>query len=109
MDSEIFRDRYDKLSPECEIILPEIWDSVVKPGWVVELRFWNFRMAGEVSREDREAGVEKIVPVVRATAAATRQLYFGASPETRVARARGRTFFRRWLGGWDSTVSVALR
>ena len=62
-----------------------------------------------MSREDREAGVEEFAPVVRVTAATTMHLYVGASPDIGVAGARRRASFRRWLGVWDSTVSVALR
>ena len=42
LNSQVFRGSYDILSTTGEIILPEIWDSVVKPGWTVELRLGKF-------------------------------------------------------------------
>ena len=108
MDSEIFRGRYDILSPSGEIILPEIWDSVVMPGWVVELRFWDVQIADETDRKDRGAGVEEIAPVVASTAAATRQSCIETCAESQVATAKRRASFRRWLGSRRSTPSNAL-
>lgn len=108
MDSKIFRGRYDILSPAGEIVLPEIWDSVVKPGWVVELRFWDFGKDGETDPKDREAGVKEIAPMVELTSTATRQSCIEASPETQLATAKRRASFRRWLGSRRSIASVAL-
>ena len=108
MDSKIFRGRYDILSPTGEIVLPEIWDSVVKPGWVVELRFWDFRTADETDGKDREAGIDEIAPMVQLTSAATRQSCIEASPETQMATAKRRASLRRWLGSRRSIASVAL-
>ena len=39
LHSHVMRGDYDILSPTGEIILPGIWASVIKPGWVVELCF----------------------------------------------------------------------
>ena len=108
MDSEIFRGRYDILSPSGEIILPEIWDSVVMPGWIVELRFWDFRIADETDRKDRGASAEEIAPVVALTAAAARQSCIETSAESQVATAKRRASFRRWIGSRRSTASIAL-
>ena len=108
MNSKIFRGSYDILSPSGEIILPEIWDSVIKPGWVVELRFWDFRTAEETDRKDPGASAEEIAPVIQSTSAATTQPCVEASPETQMATARRRASFRTWLGSRRSTPSVAL-
>lgn len=108
MNSKIFRGSYDILSPSGEIILPEIWDSVIRPGWVVELRFWDFRTAEETDRKDPEAGVVEIAPMVQSIAAATRQICVEASPENQLTTAKRRASFRTWLGSRRLTPSVAL-
>ena len=108
MNSKIFRGSYDILSPAGEIILPEIWDSVIKPGWVVELRFWNFRTAEKTDRKDPEVGVVETAPMVQSTSAATGQSCIEASPGTQMVTARRRASFRTWLGSRRSTPSVVL-
>ena len=108
VDSRIFRGRYDILSPEGEIILPEIWDSVIRPGWVVELRFWDFRTAEGTNRMDPEARVDEVASMVRLTSTGPMQAYVEASPETQMATAKRRTSFRGWLGSRRSARSVAL-
>ena len=109
MNSKIFRGSYDILSPSGEIILPEIWDSVIRPGWVVELRLWGFQKAAETDRRDPETGAVEIKPVVQsALTDATRRSYIEASPETRLATAKRRASFRTWLGSRRSSPSVTL-
>ena len=108
VDSRIFRGRYDILSPEGEIILPEIWDSVIRPGWVVELRFWDFRRAEVTDWKDPEAGVEEIAPVIQSISTGPIQSSVEASPETEMATAKRRASFRGWLGSRRSALSVAL-
>ena len=108
MNSKIFRGSYDILGPTGEIILPEIWDSVVKPGWVVELRFWDFPAAGEMSLKGSDLSGVDVEPVVQSSSAATRQSYIEAAPDTQLATAKRRASFRTWLGSRRSTPSVAL-
>ena len=108
MNAKIFRGSYDILSPTGEIILPEIWDSVVKPGWVVELRVWDFVRDEETNRKDPEDGVVEIAPVILSTSTATAQSCVEAFPESQLATAKRRASFRRWLGSRRSTPSVAL-
>ena len=108
MNSKIFRGSYDILSPTGEIILPEIWDSVIRPGWVVELRFWDFGTAEETDRKDPVAGVVELAPVIHTTPDAQRQSCIEASPENQLATAKRRASFRTWLGSRRSTPSVAL-
>ena len=108
MNSKIFRGSYDILSPTGEIILPEIWDSVIRPGWVVELRFWDFRIAEETDRKDPETGAVGIAPVIHTIPAAQRQSCIEASPETQLTTAKRRASFRTWLGNRRSMPSVAL-
>lgn len=40
MAPRIIKGQYDIIRPTGEIILPDVWSAVVKPGWTVELRFW---------------------------------------------------------------------
>ena len=32
--------RFDIVGPNGDIILPAVWESVIQPGWVLELRPW---------------------------------------------------------------------
>lgn len=36
--SKVYQKEYHMVSPTGEIILPETWDRLIKPGWVVEMR-----------------------------------------------------------------------
>ena len=45
----VYRKEYDILSPTGEIILPETWDLLLKPGWVVEMRLWTTQGEGQMS------------------------------------------------------------
>ena len=38
LSPQIAQGSYDLLGPSGDIILPEVWESMVQPGWVVELR-----------------------------------------------------------------------
>ena len=38
VSSKIYQKEYHMLSPNGEIILPETWNRLVKPDWVVEMR-----------------------------------------------------------------------
>ena len=46
---KVYRKEYDVLSPTGEIILPETWDLLLKPGWVVEMRLWTTQGEGQMS------------------------------------------------------------
>ncbi|KAF6223861.1 hypothetical protein HO173_013106 [Letharia columbiana] len=90
---------YDILSPTGEIILPEIWGAVIKPGWVVELRFGDFAKAAEISQKDLNVGVIEMTPDVKSSP---------TTPGSQLARAKRRASLRTWLGNRKSTPSVAL-
>lgn len=108
MNSKIFRGSYDVLSPTGEIILPEIWDSVIKPGWVVELRLWDSLIPKETIRKDAEIGVDEIAPAVQSSTAASRQSLVVSSSDAPSATAKRRASLRNWLGGRKSNPSVAF-
>lgn len=108
MNSKIFRGSYDVLSPTGEIILPEIWDSVIKPGWVVELRFWDSSIPEETGQKEPEIGVDETAPAVQSNTAASRQSLVALSSDAQSATAKRRASLRSWLGGRKSIHSVAL-
>lgn len=108
MNSKIFRGSYDVLSPTGEIILPEIWDSVIKPGWVVELRFWDSSIPEETGQKEPEIGVDETAPAVQSNTAASRQSLVVLSSDAQSATAKRRASLRSWLGGRKSIHSVAL-
>lgn len=31
---------YDLIGPDGEIILPQVWDTMIKPGYSIEMRMW---------------------------------------------------------------------
>ena len=39
--AKVYKREYDMLSSTGEIILPETWEFLIKPGWVVEMRLWS--------------------------------------------------------------------
>ena len=107
MNSKIFRGSYDILSPTGEIILPEIWDSVIKPGWIVELRFWDLATAAEACPKDAETGVVEAAPVVQSSSTVPSKSD-KESPVVQLAMARRRASLRTWLGNRKSTPSAAF-
>lgn len=108
MNSKIIRGSYDILSPTGEIILPEIWDTVIKPGWVVELRFWNSSIPEEAILKKPEVGVDETTLAVQPDKAASNQTLMVSSSDAQSATAKRRASLRSWLGGRKSTHSVAF-
>ena len=104
LNSQVFRGSYDILSPTGEIILPEIWDSVVKPGWTVELRFWEISRAGETDQKERDVGVPQTAPAMESSSTTSRQSHIEASSGTQLAPAKRRASLRTWLGSRKSTA-----
>ena len=108
LNTQVFRGSYDILSPTGEIILPEIWDSVVKPGWVVDLRFWESFTAGETSQKEPDVGTPQTALAVESSSTASREPHIEASLNTQLASAKRRSSLRTWLGSRKSASSVAL-
>ena len=50
---KVYEKEYHMLSPTGEIILPETWDRLIKPGWVVEMRLWSSAENKQKSQESR--------------------------------------------------------
>ncbi|KAF2400547.1 hypothetical protein EJ06DRAFT_434184 [Trichodelitschia bisporula] len=40
IDKHVHEGHYDLLGPDGEIILPEVWESVVKPDWAIIMHMW---------------------------------------------------------------------
>ncbi len=36
----VYDGHYDLIGPDGEIILPEVWDSTIQPGWSVTMHMW---------------------------------------------------------------------
>ena len=107
-NSEIFRGSYDILSPTGEIVLPEIWDTVIKPGWVVELRFWDYTKTRETNQQDSEIDINKMVSVVQSTASSAKKIDHGGSFDGRSSMGKRRASLGKWLGGRKSTLEATL-
>ena len=105
MNSKIVRGSYDILGPTGEIILPEIWDAVIKPGWVVELRFWDHVEAREGSSEDPNADFIRMAPAVQLSPVASRKSHMA---DVQLAPRKRRASLMTWLGSRKSIPSVAL-
>lgn len=108
LNTEVFKGSYDILSPTGEIILPEIWDSVVRPGWVVDLRFWEPFTAGETSQKEPDVGTLQTALAVESSSTASRERHIEASLNTQLASGKRRSSLRTWLGSRKSASSVAL-
>ena len=108
INSKIFRGSYDILSPTGEIVLPEIWDTVIKPGWTVELRIWNFQRAGGMMQEDSNVGAIEMAPALQSSSNALREFATTASSDGPSSTAKRRASLRTWLGNRKLTPSVVL-
>ena len=108
LNSQIFRGSYDILSPTGEIILPEIWDTVIKPGWVVELRFWEYTKPGETNQQEPEIDINKIASVVQSTEGTAKHTNLEGSSDVRVPTGRRRTSLGKWLGSRMSTPNATI-
>ncbi len=108
MNSKIVRGSYDILGPTGEIILPEIWDAVIKPGWIVELRFWDYAEAREGSPEDPNADIIRMAPAVQLSPVASRKSHMEVPSDVQLATRKRRASLMTWLGSRKSTPSVAL-
>ena len=102
------RGSYDILGPTGEIILPEIWDAVIKPGWVVELRFWDHAETREGSPEDPNADFIRMTPAVQLSSVALRKPHMDVPSDVQLATRKRRASLMTWLGSRKSTPSVAL-
>ena len=108
MNSKVFRGNYDIVSPTGEIILPEIWGAVVRPGWVVELRLWELTRGAEIGQKAFDIGVIDRTPAVPNSPTPLRKSHMEISPCRQLVTAKRRASLRTWLGSRKSTPSIAL-
>ena len=108
LNSKISSGSYDILSPTGEIILPEIWESVIKPGWLVELRMWNTREAAEVVQENSDVGGLEMAPAMQSSSNPSKMSRVETSSDVVLATAKPRTSLKTWLGSRKSITSVAV-
>ncbi|KAF6810449.1 hypothetical protein CPLU01_15301 [Colletotrichum plurivorum] len=40
------QERYDLISPLGEIMLPQVWEHAIEPGWTIEMRMWPLESTG---------------------------------------------------------------
>ena len=108
MNSKVFRGNYDIVSPTGEIILPEIWEAVVRPGWVVELRLWELTRVGETGQKAFDIGVMDNEPAVLDSPTSLRKSHMEITPGVQLVTAKRRTSLRAWLGSRKSTPSIEV-
>ena len=51
LGSRVYMKEYDLLSPTGEIILPEAWECLIKPGWALEMRLWPMPGSDQRTKE----------------------------------------------------------
>ncbi|KAM0802875.1 hypothetical protein BDR22DRAFT_100137 [Usnea florida] len=107
-NSQIFRGSYDILSPTGEIVLPEIWDTVIKPGWVVELRFWEYAKPGETNQQESEIDINKTASVVQSTEGTAKHIILESSSDVHIPTGKRRTSLGKWLGSRRSTPNATI-
>ena len=108
LNSKIFRGSYDTLSPTGEIVLPEIWNTVIKPGWVVELSLWDYIQAGETNQKDPNNGLNKMGSGVQSTAGNAKVPNFETSSDVQLPTGKRRTSLEKWLGSRISTPNAIV-
>ena len=45
LENEVIAGQYDLINPEGKIILSEVWDALVEPGWEVSMHMWPVHVA----------------------------------------------------------------
>lgn len=53
LGQHVHEGHYDLLGPDGEIILPQVWETTVQPGWEVEMHMWPI---AELERPERHHG-----------------------------------------------------
>ena len=51
---------YDLLGPQGEILLPNVWDTVVEPDWTITMHMWPMTEEKEEEGLPEEAAIEVI-------------------------------------------------
>ncbi len=50
---------YDLVTPNGEIILPQVWDTIIEPGWLITMHMWPIlkNVIHEKPEEEEEPGM----------------------------------------------------
>lgn len=108
LNSKVFRGNYDILSPTGEIILPEVWEAAIRPGWVVELRLWELTRVGETGQKAFGIAVMVNSPAIPDSPTSSKKSHMEVSPGVQLVTAKRRASLRTWLGSRKSTPSIAV-
>jgi hypothetical protein len=59
----VSKGQYDLVGPEGEVILPQVWEKVIEPGWTITMQMWpvfgSSSQAAEAPRVPRPPGLER--------------------------------------------------
>jgi hypothetical protein len=47
--SQVFDGHYDIVGPQGEIVLPQVWEDLVEPGWHMTMHMWPMPMPPKAS------------------------------------------------------------
>ncbi|KAM0722016.1 hypothetical protein Q7P37_002942 [Cladosporium fusiforme] len=53
---------YDLMGPDGEIILPQVWDTMIKPDWEVSMHMWPIPETPEKKKKEKEKPAEPAAP-----------------------------------------------
>ena len=63
LEPYVSKGQYDLVAPECEVILPQVWEKVIEPGWTITMQMWSVfgssSQAAEAPRVPRPPGLER--------------------------------------------------
>ena len=108
MHSLVCRGEYDILSPTGEIILPDVWSTVLKGGWVVELRF-SAPIETEQGQDQLSASESVIVPPIRACPSLNREPQSRTLPGTQSVNIKQRYSVGTWLAKRRTASNIATK
>ena len=106
--SKVYKKEYDLLSPNGEIILPETWELLIRPGWVVGMRLWS-------ALEDGQGGMgspnySNLTTVANTATSLTPsgslkppRSHNGASSSASSSSRRKKTSIKSWFSGRRSS------
>lgn len=61
IDPHVSKGQYDLVGPEGEVILPQVWEEVIEPGWTITMQMWpvfgSSSQAAEAPRVPRPPGL----------------------------------------------------
>ena len=106
LSPQVAQGNYDILGPTGDIILSQVWETVIQPGWVVELRI---RSPTGTSSENFGHTVGVQLPGGSGPATPKSSMQAGSASDDRGSRGshRRRPSIRGWLGRRKSSKESA--